>query len=101
MPNKISNKIHLMYLTLLTNLRCPGRYSRGSACLATLYKEMSQTTKSWGWYRIPFVAPQCSRQSTYPLVLRWSTDGLHFVGTPHASVIGLRARIDNMRHDRV
>ena len=44
MPNKISNKIHLMYLTLLTNLRCPGRYSRGSACLATLYKEMSQTT---------------------------------------------------------
>ena len=45
MPNKISNKVHLMYLTLLTNLRCAGRYSWGSSCLATLYREMCWVTK--------------------------------------------------------
>lgn len=45
MSDKTSNKVHLMYLTLLTNLRCAGRYSWGSSCLATLYREMCWVTK--------------------------------------------------------
>jgi len=45
MLDKIGNKVHLMYLTLLANLRRAGRYSWGSTCLATLYREMCRATK--------------------------------------------------------
>ncbi|XP_027348160.1 protein MAIN-LIKE 2-like [Abrus precatorius] len=36
MPDKIGNKVHLMYLALLTNLKRTRRYSWGSAYLAML-----------------------------------------------------------------
>ncbi|KAH1212704.1 Protein MAIN-LIKE 2 [Glycine max] len=47
------------------------------------------------------VAPYCKRQPTYPIVLRWSGGGSHFVGTPRTVVISFRTRIDNMRHNQV
>jgi len=40
MPSKIGNKVHLMYLNYLTNLRRTRRYSWSSTCLAVLYREM-------------------------------------------------------------
>nr|KYP63451.1 Serine/threonine protein phosphatase 7 long form isogeny [Cajanus cajan] len=45
MLDKTGNKVHLMYLSLLTNLRRTRKYSWGSACLAMLYREMCRATK--------------------------------------------------------
>nr|KYP56583.1 Serine/threonine protein phosphatase 7 long form isogeny [Cajanus cajan] len=63
------NKVHLMYLSLLINLRKTRRYSWGSACLAMLYREMCRATdvssktisgcasllQSWTWHRMPYI----------------------------------------------
>jgi len=71
MPDKTGNKVHLMYLTFLTNLRRTTRYSWGSACLAVLYRELCRSTnakaktmggcasllQSWAWYHMPYIAP--------------------------------------------
>nr|KYP56584.1 Serine/threonine protein phosphatase 7 long form isogeny [Cajanus cajan] len=76
MPDKADNKVHLMYLSLLINLRKTRRYSWGSACLAMLYREMCRATdvssktisgcasllQSWTWHRMPYRVP-----STFPL----------------------------------
>nr|KYP59554.1 Serine/threonine protein phosphatase 7 long form isogeny [Cajanus cajan]KYP59557.1 Serine/threonine protein phosphatase 7 long form isogeny [Cajanus cajan] len=40
MLDKTGNKVYLMYLSLLINLRRTRRYSWGSSCLATLYRKM-------------------------------------------------------------
>nr|KYP35040.1 hypothetical protein KK1_043942 [Cajanus cajan] len=45
MPDKIGHKVHLMYLSLLTNLRTTRRYSWGSTCLAMLYRKMCRATE--------------------------------------------------------
>jgi len=44
MPDKIGNKVYLMYLNYLTNLRRTRRYSWDSACLAVLYRKMCKAT---------------------------------------------------------
>nr|KYP34040.1 Serine/threonine protein phosphatase 7 long form isogeny [Cajanus cajan] len=44
-PDKTGNKVHLMHLSLLTNLRRTRRYSWGSACLAMLYKKICRATE--------------------------------------------------------
>ena len=48
MPDKIGNKVHLMYLNYLSNLRRTRRNSWGSACLAILYREMCRATDRHG-----------------------------------------------------
>ncbi|KAF1864589.1 hypothetical protein Lal_00039218, partial [Lupinus albus] len=45
LPDKSNNRVHLMYLPLLRDLTRVHRYSWGSACLATLYREMCRATK--------------------------------------------------------
>jgi hypothetical protein len=83
-PDKSGNRVHLMYLPLLKNLERVKRYSWGSACLANLYRQMCRATapsykcmggctlllQSWVWYRMPFLAPQCSRPPLFPLSKR-------------------------------
>ncbi len=39
-PSQTSSIVHLMFLSLLEDLDVVGNYSRGSACLAWLYREM-------------------------------------------------------------
>ena len=84
MLDKVGNRVHLMYLTLLDNLKRVRRYSWGSACLAILYKEMCRATdpeaktmggcasllQSWAWYHMPFIATRVNHNPTYPLVMR-------------------------------
>jgi len=71
-----------MCLTVLADLERVRCYSWGSACLATLYREMCRATdpdaktmgdsllQSWAWYRIPFIAARVIRTLSYPLVTR-------------------------------
>jgi len=86
MPDKTGNKVHLMYLNYLTNLRRSKRYSWGSTCLAVLYREMCRATdgrartmggcasllQSWAWFRMPFIAPISRVSPTFPLVCQWT-----------------------------
>jgi len=43
MTDRTFNKVHLMYLTFLTNLHRTRRYSWGSACLAVLYRKLCRS----------------------------------------------------------
>nr|KYP52198.1 Serine/threonine protein phosphatase 7 long form isogeny [Cajanus cajan] len=85
MLDKSCNKLHLMYLPLLTDLERAGRYSWSSACLAHLYREMGraiyQSSKkmggcslllqSWTWYRMPFTQPRVQQDITFLLASRY------------------------------
>nr|KYP45415.1 Serine/threonine protein phosphatase 7 long form isogeny [Cajanus cajan] len=113
MPDKSGNRLHLMYLPLLTDLECAGRYSCGSTYLTYLYREMcraiyssskkmggcSLLLQSWAWYRMPFIQPRVERDITYSLALRWTGRGLRFTGMPHGDLLGYRLRYDNMNHN--
>ncbi|KAK5819264.1 hypothetical protein PVK06_024241 [Gossypium arboreum] len=70
MPDVNNNRVHLMYLPLLTDLHNVRSISWGSAVLAMLYRELCWATKphaediggclillqSWALYRMPFLA---------------------------------------------
>ncbi|KAH1198158.1 Serine/threonine-protein phosphatase 7 long form [Glycine max] len=104
MPDKMGNQVHLVYLTVLAGLERVRRYSWGSTCLATVYREMCRTTdpdaktmgsctsllQSWAWYHMPFIATRVNRRPS------WSGGGLSFTGTPHGDVIGYKIRLDHM-----
>ncbi|XP_040937995.1 serine/threonine-protein phosphatase 7 long form homolog [Gossypium hirsutum] len=86
MPDANNNRVHLMYLPLLTDLYNVRSYSWGSAVLAMLYRELCQTTKphaadiggclillqSWALYRMSFLASVSHQPYVYPLVNKWS-----------------------------
>jgi len=71
MSDKTKNKVLLMYLNYLSNLRRTKRYSWGSTCLVVLYREMCRATdrraktmggcasllQSWIWFRMPLLHP--------------------------------------------
>ncbi|KAK5771930.1 hypothetical protein PVK06_048186 [Gossypium arboreum] len=70
MSDANNNKVHLMYLPLLTDLHNVYSYSWGSVVLAMLYCKLCRMTKpsamdidscfilllSWALYRMPFLA---------------------------------------------
>ncbi|KAG8490697.1 hypothetical protein CXB51_013808 [Gossypium anomalum] len=58
MPDANNNRVHIMYLPLLTDLHNVRSYSWGSA--------------SWALYRMPFLASVSQQPYVYPLVNRWS-----------------------------
>jgi len=116
MPDKTGNKVHLMYLNYLTNLRRTKRYSWGSACLAVLYREMCRAIdahartmsgcasllQSWAWFRMPFIAPISRVPPTFPLVCQWSGGRvMNYRNVSHNDLVGYRARIDHMQQNQV
>ncbi|KAG4906323.1 hypothetical protein JHK86_054807 [Glycine max] len=76
MSDKTGNRVHLMYITVLVDLDRVKWYGWGSACLATLYREMCRATdpdaktmggyasllQSWAWYRMAFIAARVNRK---------------------------------------
>ena len=43
--DKSRDRVHLMFLEFLRNLRDPPQYSWGSGCLAWLYRELCRESK--------------------------------------------------------
>ncbi|KAG8486966.1 hypothetical protein CXB51_020428 [Gossypium anomalum] len=86
MPDAKNNRVHLMYLPLLTDLHNVHSYSWGSAVLVMLYRKLCRTTKShaadiggclillqsWALYRMSFLASVSHQPYVYPLVNIWS-----------------------------
>ena len=70
--DKSGDRVHMMWLQMLRDLRNPPQYSWGSACLAWLYKELYKATdrsasqiggalllvQYWAWFRFPFLCPR-------------------------------------------
>ena len=70
--NKSGNRVHTMWLQMLSDLRNPPQYDWGSACLAWLYRELCRATDKgaiqiggalllvqyWTWFRFPFLCPR-------------------------------------------
>ena len=91
--DKSGDKVHTMWLQMLTNLRNPPRYSWGNACLAWLYRELCRATdrgasqisgalilvQYWTWFKFPFLCPRMDLQpddaygpplATFPLSIK-------------------------------
>ncbi|PNX84522.1 serine/threonine-protein phosphatase 7 long form-like protein [Trifolium pratense] len=113
MPDKSSNRVHLCWLPLLKDLEKAGEYSWGSACLATLYRNLCKSSQAgvlsiggcalllqtWGWSRMSKIAPHNPIKSTYPFAKKWSGPGMKYYKTPQHDIIGYRSRIDHMNAD--
>uniref|UniRef100_A0A7N2LQI5 Aminotransferase-like plant mobile domain-containing protein n=1 Tax=Quercus lobata TaxID=97700 RepID=A0A7N2LQI5_QUELO len=70
--DKSGDRVHLMFLDFMCNLRDPPQYSWGSGCLAWLYRELCQASEKgasqiggactlvqyWAWARLPFLCPR-------------------------------------------
>ena len=70
--DKSGDRMHLMFLGFLRNLRDPPQYSWGSGCLAWLYRELCRANEKgtsqiggvgtlvqyWAWARLPFLCPR-------------------------------------------
>ena len=73
--DKSGDRVHLMFLEFLRNLRDLPQYSWGSGCLAWLYRELCrashketsqiggvlQLVQYWTWVRLPFLCPRIER----------------------------------------
>ncbi|MFQ6651690.1 hypothetical protein Gotur_023912 [Gossypium turneri] len=84
MSDANNNKVHLMYLPLLSYLSNASSYRWGFAVLAVLYRELCQVTNpdvvdmgkwltllhSYALYRMPFLASISHQPYVYPLVNR-------------------------------
>ncbi|XP_075665245.1 serine/threonine-protein phosphatase 7 long form homolog [Castanea sativa] len=69
--DKSGDRVHLMWVQQLEDLRNPRRYSWGSACLAWLYRELCRASDKkanqisgclllvqyWAWARFPYLCP--------------------------------------------
>ena len=70
--DKSGDRVHMMWLQMLTNLRDPSQYSWGSACLAWLYRKLYRAidrgaskiggalllVQYWAWVRFHFLCPR-------------------------------------------
>ncbi|KAK9983664.1 hypothetical protein SO802_033189 [Lithocarpus litseifolius] len=70
--DKLGDRVHLMFLEFLWNLRDPPQYSWDSGCLTWLYRELCrashkdhsqigmvlQLVQYWAWARLPFLCPK-------------------------------------------
>ena len=73
--DKSGDRVHLMWVQQLEDLRNPRRYSWGSACLAWLYRQLCRASDKkasqiggclllvqyWAWARFPFLCPAVER----------------------------------------
>ncbi|KAK9997026.1 hypothetical protein SO802_021712 [Lithocarpus litseifolius] len=92
--DKSGDRVHLMWVQQLEDLRNPRRYSWGSACLAWLYRELCRASDKkasqiggclllvqyWAWARFPYLCPAVERGPPVgayglpvcgPLSLKW------------------------------
>ncbi|XP_050281394.1 serine/threonine-protein phosphatase 7 long form homolog [Quercus robur] len=92
--DKSGDRVHLMWVQQLEDLRNPRRYSWGSACLAWLYRQLCRASDKrasqiggclllvqyWAWARFPFLCPAVERGPPVgaygppmrgPLSLKW------------------------------
>ena len=70
--DKSGDRVHLISLEFIRNLRDPPQYSWGSGCLAWLYRELCRVSEKgasqiggactlvqyWAWARLPFLCPR-------------------------------------------
>ena len=70
--DKFGDRVHMMWLQMLSDLCNPPQYSWGSACLAWLYRELCKATdrgtsqiggalllvQYWAWFKFPFLCPR-------------------------------------------
>ncbi|XP_050254850.1 serine/threonine-protein phosphatase 7 long form homolog [Quercus robur] len=93
--DKSGDRVHLMWVQQLEDLRNPRRYSWGSACLAWLYRELCRASHKetsqiggclllvqyWVWARFPYLCPAIERgppvgaygpPARGPLYLKWA-----------------------------
>ncbi|XP_075655029.1 serine/threonine-protein phosphatase 7 long form homolog [Castanea sativa] len=72
--DKFGDRVHLMWVQQLEDLRNPRRYSWGSACLAWLYQKLCRASEDtsqiggcllllqyWAWARFPYLCPAVER----------------------------------------
>ena len=83
-PNKSQNLMHSSWVPLVGDLQTCNTYSWGSACLATLYRNMCRAAEKevvscggcvlllsvWAYWHIPMIAPSSNEESIYPYALR-------------------------------
>ncbi|XP_065628827.1 serine/threonine-protein phosphatase 7 long form homolog [Quercus suber] len=92
--DKSGDRVHLMWVQQLEDLRNPHMYSWGSACLAWLYRELCKASdrgtsqiggvlllvQYWAWARFPYLCPAVERGPPVgaygppvraPLALKW------------------------------
>ncbi|XP_073224747.1 serine/threonine-protein phosphatase 7 long form homolog [Cicer arietinum] len=86
MPDKSHNRVHIMWLHLLRDLRETGQYSWGSACLATLYRELCRASE-------PGVM---SIGGCLHLLQTYSGKGMKSGDTPRYHTAGYQSKIDHM-----
>ncbi|MBA0638041.1 hypothetical protein Godav_024888, partial [Gossypium davidsonii] len=86
MPGLLQNLIHLRWLLKLVDFRAAGQFSWGSTVLATLYREMCETTppnkakirgclsllQSWARFHFLFLRPRVNHPYTFSLIMRWN-----------------------------
>ncbi|KAI8530670.1 hypothetical protein RHMOL_Rhmol11G0077700 [Rhododendron molle] len=83
LPDQSSFHVYLCFLSLFDDLQLAKTYSRGSACLATIYHylvfdstvgskdlgEMFVPLQVWGWERFPFLAPHVIGSGSFVVIL--------------------------------
>ncbi|KAK9269286.1 hypothetical protein L1049_001056 [Liquidambar formosana] len=129
LPDKMQNKVQLMFLPLLEHLDQIHTYSWGSACLARLYRDLcrasSPDTKDiggasvllqlWAWERLPRLAPHLppgvvadgfepimiDAQNSLPPRPHGCRWGVEhrLKNTPNHMVVAFRDQLDQLRAD--
>ncbi|XP_071914109.1 serine/threonine-protein phosphatase 7 long form homolog [Coffea arabica] len=115
LSDKSGNKVLLLYILLLRDLKTVGQYSWGSAILATLYRSLCSATSPsrstiagplvllqlWAWERIPTMCPDRVKPLEHypgPYGVWWNVQfdvhrvARHVVSIFRDQLTGLRAR---------
>ncbi|MBA0782545.1 hypothetical protein Gotri_000411 [Gossypium trilobum] len=83
-PDLSRNLVHLRWLLKLVDFKATGKFSWGSAVLATLYRDMCGATapnktkiggclsllQSWARFHFLFLRPRVNHLYTFPLITR-------------------------------
>ncbi|XP_050889584.1 serine/threonine-protein phosphatase 7 long form homolog [Lathyrus oleraceus] len=110
-PEGTGNSINFMYLSLLGDIDRISTYSWGSAVLAFLYSSLCKNAQNehctfsgcafllqtWGWWRLPRLAPENPNDYSFPYATRFITTGLDYSLTPKNKIIFYRQLLDRLR----
>ncbi|XP_058783701.1 protein MAIN-LIKE 2-like [Vicia villosa] len=107
-PEGTGNSVNFMYLCLLEDIDEIKTYSWGSAVLAYLYSSLCKCAtkdtctfngcafllQSWGWWRMPVLAPENPHIYVFHYASRFSSTGLDYTNTPVNKIIFYRQLLD-------